>query len=318
MLSDHDLNRVSAVMVTYRSRPLITQIVKNLQGFSNFVLVDNSANESQSVVAELSKLFSKGVYPHNKINRGYGGGNNLALSYVTSEFALIINPDVELNISSINAMIATADLYPQAIIVGAQIFDSRQKTQDISYGWRYPDNPSHPYTEPDGDLSTMFLSGCCLLIRVKPFQELGGFDENFFMYYEELDVCQRVIAAGGDCVLSANTYVNHFSQSSSTPSWRVSYIKTLHYNRSKQIFLSKYGYEKKSKLGLLLRGLGHGMSGLIHLGLFNSTRGIKSFAKAHAHLCLIHKKQNQEHKSIRFRCSLATFYLLGTIVLEDI
>jgi GT2 family glycosyltransferase len=133
----------------------------------------------------------------------------------------------------------------------------------------------------------MFLSGCCLLIRVKPFKEMGGFDENFFMYYEELDICQRAIASGGDCVLSANAYVNHFSQSSSTPSWRVTYIKTLHYSKSKQIFLNKYGYEKKSTLGLIIRGLGHGLSGLIHFGLFNPTRGIKSFAKAHAHLGLI-------------------------------
>jgi GT2 family glycosyltransferase len=287
MLSEVAVNRVSGVVVTYRSRPLLTQIIKNLQHFSSFVVVDNSADSNQSVVAELSKIFPQGVYPESLKNRGYGGGNNLALSYVATEFALVINPDVDLNIASINSMIATADLYPNAIIIGAKIFDSRQKSQDISYGWRYPDNPKNPYIEPDGDLSSMFLAGCCLLIRVKPFKEIGGFDENFFMYYEELDICQRVIASGGDCVLSANSYVNHFSQSSSAPSWRVNYIKTLHYSRSKQIFLSKYGYEKKSKLGLLIRGLGHGLSSLIHFCLLNSTRGIKSFAKAHAHLCLI-------------------------------
>ena len=287
MLSEVAINRVSGVVVTYRSRPLLTQIIKNLKHFSTFVVVDNSANSRQSVVAELSKILPQGIYLENIKNRGYGGGNNLALSHVTSEFALIINPDVDLNTASINSMIATADLYPNAIIVGAKVFDSRQKSQDISYGWRYPDNPMNPYIEPDGDLSSMFLSGCCLFIRVKPFKEIGGFDENFFMYYEELDVCQRVIASGGDCVLSATSYVNHFSQSSSTPSWLVTYIKTLHYSRSKQVFLSKYGYEKKSKLGLLIRGLGHGLSGLIHLAVFNPTRGIKSFAKAHAHLCLI-------------------------------
>lgn len=283
----HVDHRVTAVVVAYQSRSLINQIVKNLQHFSSFVVVDNSTSPSQSVLAELSEIIPQGVYPKNNKNRGYGGGNNLALSYVTSEFALIINPDVDLNISSINSMIATADSYPNAIIIGAKIFDSRQKTQDVSYGWRYPDNPINPYIEPDGDLSSMFLAGCCLLIRVKPFKEMGGFDENFFMYYEELDICQRAIAAGGDCVLSANAYVNHFSQSSSTPSWRVTYIKTLHYSKSKQIFLNKYGYERKSTLGLLIRGFGHGLSGMIHFGLFNPTRGIKSFAKAHAHLGLI-------------------------------
>ena len=287
MLSDVVKNRVSAVVVTYRSKPLLAQITKNLKYFSTFVVVDNSTDPSKSVVAELSKTLPQGIYPENNKNRGYGGGNNFALSHVTSEFALIINPDVDLNTASIDSMIATADLFPNAMIVGAKVFDSRQKSQDISYGWRYPDNPKNPYIEPDGDLSSMFLSGCCLLIRVKPFKEIGGFDENFFMYYEELDVCQRVIASGGDCVLSANSYVNHHSQSSSTPSWGVTYLKTLHYSRSKQLFLSKYGYEKKSKLGLFIRGLGHGLIGCIHFSVLNTTRGVKSFAKAHAHLCLI-------------------------------
>lgn len=294
MLSEDSIARVSAVMVAYRSRHLLTQIIKNLQHFQSFVVVDNSTKTSQSLVAELSKIFPQGCFPINHKNRGYGGGNNLALLNVSTEFALIINPDVDVNIPSINSMIATADLYPNAIIIGAKIFDSRQKTQDVSYGWRYPDNSKNHYIEPDGDLSAMFLSGCCLLIRVKPFKEMGGFDENFFMYYEELDVCQRVIWLGGDCVLSANAYVNHFSQSSSTPSWSVNYIKTLHYSRSKQLFLCKYGYEKKSTLGLLIRGLGHGLSGFIHLGLLNPTRGIKSFAKAHAHLCLIFQESNNK------------------------
>lgn len=287
MLSEVAVNRVSGVVITYRSRLLLAQIIKNLKHFPSFVVVDNSTNTSQSIIAELSKILPQGIYPKNIKNRGYGGGNNFAISHVTTEFALVINPDVDLNIASINSMIATADLYPNAIIVGAKIFDSRQNTQDISYGWRYPDNPKNPYIEPDGDLSSMFLAGCCLLIRVKPFKEIGGFDENFFMYYEELDICQRVIASGGDCVLSSSAYVKHFSQSSSTPSWRVTYIKTLHYSKSKQIFLNKYGYESKSILGLMIRGLGHGLSGLIHFGLLNPTRGIKSFAKAHSHLCLI-------------------------------
>jgi GT2 family glycosyltransferase len=266
---------------------LINQIIKNLQHFSNLVVVDNSIDAHQSVVSDLSHCFPRGIYPANHKNRGYGGGNNLALSHVTSEFALIINPDVDLNIASIHSMIATADAYPQAIVIGANIFDSRQSTTDISYGWRYTDNPKNLYIKPDGDVSTMFLSGCCLLIRVEPFKQLGGFDEDFFMYYEELDVCQRVIASGGDCVLSASACVHHFSQSSSAPSWRVLYIKTMHYSRSKQIFLSKYRYVKKSPLGLLVRGLGHGLIGFIHFGLLNPTRGIKSLAKAHAHLDLV-------------------------------
>jgi DNA-directed RNA polymerase subunit F len=65
MLSEVSVKRVSGVVVTYRSRPLLTKIIKNLKHFSSFVVVDNSTDSSQSVVAELSKILPQGIYLEN-------------------------------------------------------------------------------------------------------------------------------------------------------------------------------------------------------------------------------------------------------------
>lgn len=278
--------RITAVIVAYRSLNQVSNIEKTLRLFESFIIVDNSPEPQYSVSREIKKIFPNGTFPNNNKNLGYGAGNNLALKHVDTEYALIINPDLEIDEDAIQSMLGTADAYPSAVIVGAVIFDSRLHKEQVSYGWSYPDSGGSDYVVPDGDTSTFWLSGCCLLIRVKPFLELGGFDEKFFMYYEEYDICQRVIQAGGDCILSAAAHVKHNSQSSSTPSLRVEYLKTLHWNKSKQIFLNKYGHKKKSTTQRTIRFIGYLLIGLLQLITLNFSRAVKSFAMAHSNIII--------------------------------
>jgi GT2 family glycosyltransferase len=279
------LARVTAVMVTYHSKKLLENIKKTLAVFNNIVVVDNSADVSKSVTRDLPRDFPLGIFINNKINSGFGGGNNVGISKVATEYALIINPDLNITSEAVAEMIKTADIYPNSVVVGARIYDSRVNSDhaSYSYGWRYPETGNHSGIIPIGDVSAFWLSGCCLLIRVKDFIEIGGFDKQFFMYYEEYDICQRVINAGKDCILSANALVVHESQSSSVPSMRVEYIKTLHWNKSKQTFHKKYGLKRKTALGCLLRVPLYVFAGIVHLITFNPMRATRAFAKAHAH-----------------------------------
>lgn len=273
-------------MVTYHSKKLLENIKKTLTIFNNIVVVDNSANVSKSVCSNLSREFSAGIFINNKNNCGFGGGNNMGISKVATEYALVINPDLDITPEAVAEMIKTADRYPNSVVVGARIYDSRVNSDhaSYSYGWRYPETGDRSSLIPIGDVSAFWLSGCCLLIRVKDFIEIGGFDEQFFMYYEEYDICQRVINAGKDCILSVNALVVHESQSSSVPSIRVEYIKTLHWNKSKQTFHKKYGLEKKSALACFVRVPLFAVAGVIYLLAFNPMRAARAFAKAHAHI----------------------------------
>lgn len=287
MTTDY-LNRTTAVMVTYHSKKLLASIENTLAIFKNIVVVDNSTNPEKSVCHHLSQQFPHGIFIENSKNFGFGGGNNIGISKVKTEYALILNPDLHINAEAIEEMIKTADRYPNSVIVGARIYDSRVNSDHAaySYGWRYPETGPRNNVEPSGDLSAFWLSGCCLLVRVRDFIEIGQFDERFFMYYEEYDICQRAINSGKDCVLSANAYVTHESQSSSTPSIRVEYIKTLHWNKSKQTFHKKYGLEHKSALGCISRAILYSLVGIIYLFTFNLLRATRAFAKAHAHINL--------------------------------
>lgn len=278
------LARVSPVVVTYRSAKLVKQISQTISLFNHFVIVDNSVDPNDTLLYQLEAKFPHGTYCRNTRNLGFGAGNNVGLKQVGTEFALIINPDVEIDAQAIQALIACADRYPNALFIGSQVFDTRAGTIFPSYGWGYPDQPNEGYLAADGDVSTLWLSGCCLLVRVKPFLELGGFDERFFMYYEEFDICQRAHLAGMECILASEAHIKHASSSSSQPSLRVSYIKDLHWSRSKRIFLNKYGFKKTTRVERLLKVISNTLMALIALLTLNPRRVVKFVARARSYI----------------------------------
>ncbi len=272
------------MIVTYRSARLVGQISKTIALFNQFFIVDNSVDPSDSLLSQLKTKFPNGTYIHNARNLGFGAGNNVGLRGVSTEFALIINPDVEIDQQAIQALIDCADRYPNALFVGSQVFDTREGSFFPSYGWGYPDQPNNGYMPPDGDVSTLWLSGCCLLVRVKPFLAMGGFDERFFMYYEEFDICQRAHLAGMECILASQAHVKHESSSSSLPSLRVSFIKDLHWSRSKRIFLDKYGIKKTTTIERALKLVSNSVMAFIALITLNPRRMVKFVARAYSYI----------------------------------
>ena len=234
-------NNITAVIVTYNSIHLLPKIISTLSLFAHVVVVDNSTNPSMRVTSQLEEIFPDGTFINSPKNLGYGAGNNLGLDHVKTEYALILNPDVTIDELNLSAMLKTIQSHPKAMVVGANIYDTRLNRFECSYDWTWKYTYG-PNIEPEGDLSAMWLFGCCLLIRKALFEEIGRFDERIFMYYEEFDICRRAVEKGYDVILSKNAVVFHERQSSSIESLRVYFIKTVHWSRSKRIFAVKHGY----------------------------------------------------------------------------
>ena len=235
-------NNITAVIVTYNSVHLLPKIRSTLSLFEHVVVVDNSTSPSMRVTAQLTKFFPEGTFINAPENLGYGAGNNLGLDHVETEYALILNPDLTIDEKNLSAMLKTIRTYPAAMVVGANIYDTRLEKFERSYDWTWKYTGTPNKIEPDGDVSAMWLFGCCLLIRKSLFENIGRFDERIFMYYEEFDICKRAVEKGYDVVLSKNAVAFHESQSSSIESLRVYFIKTVHWSRSKRIFAMKHGY----------------------------------------------------------------------------
>jgi N-acetylglucosaminyl-diphospho-decaprenol L-rhamnosyltransferase len=271
-------NNITAVIVTYNSIHLIPKIISTLSLFAHVVVVDNSTNPTMRVTSQLKEIFPDGTFINSPKNLGYGAGNNLGLDHVKTEYALILNPDLSIDDKNLSAMLNTIQTYPKAMVVGANIYDTRLGKFERSYDWTWKYTPG-PNIEPAGDLSAMWLFGCCLLIRKALFESIGRFDEQIFMYYEEFDICKRAVEKGYDVILSKNAVAFHESQSSSIESLKVYFIKTVHWSRSKRIFAMKHGY---GNFGCMKRAWFFSynllLSGLFTL-FFQPKRALKYFAQ---------------------------------------
>ncbi len=278
---------VTAVIVTYRSHALLEAMCTTLRCFDHAVVVDNASGDG--LLDELRDRFPKGASTDlqcvaSPANLGYGAGNNLGMRHVRTRYALILNPDARITEADIAALVAAAEQFPRSAIVGARI-ETDLGVAETSYDWTYkPDPPPRPYVEPQGVLSTRWLYGCCLLVRKEAFDALGGFDERFFMYYEEFDLCGRAVDAGFDVLLEPAARVVHRASSSSAPSLRTRFLKDLHWSRSKRRYMEKIGLVSRRPLRSLLRSLTLLAAGLLYFTLLQGRRGMKMLARAAAEI----------------------------------
>lgn len=274
----HSIDEITPVIVTFNSSALYKRLVSNLSNFKHFVIIDNSSDKTDDLIFKLKKVYPEQDYISSK-NIGYGPGNNLGISIVKTQFALVLNPDVKIEKDSVMALLKVAKKYPNALVIGAQVFDEKQNKKVVSYNWSWPAEPVD--INPDGDLSAKFLPGCCLLLRVPLFLKLGGFDKDLFMYYEEYDLCHRAIKAGYDCVLAHEAICSHFPHSSSKPSFQSEYLKSRHWYRSKRIFTDKNGFLKISYIDRLGMAITNFLLAILMLCLFQKRRIIKYLARCH-------------------------------------
>jgi N-acetylglucosaminyl-diphospho-decaprenol L-rhamnosyltransferase len=163
------------------------------------------------------------------LNVGYGAGITQAIQAAPKdlEFFVISNPDVIFAEGAIDELIAAARRNPRAGAVGPRIIDetgavypSARALPSLRTGighalfsrvW-----PSNPWTRryrnedaPDGERVAGWLSGACLLVRRTAFEEIHGFDEGYFMYFEDVDLGRRMGDAGWVNLYAPSATVTH-------------------------------------------------------------------------------------------------------------
>ena len=192
------VHEITLVIVSYNSENLIS---KNMEVIKNFptVIIDNS--KSKILPSIINKFDNIKLVVPNK-NLGYGKANNLGVSYCKTPYILILNPDVLIDNKSIEQLYNTfLDNIKTVGMIGPSLYDSKMKRRtngSISYIKKVQGKKilnSHNNI-PDGNMCCDFLVGCCLFMKRDFFTSLGGFDNKFFMYFEDNDLCDRIIKSG--------------------------------------------------------------------------------------------------------------------------
>lgn len=219
------------------------------------IVVDNaSADES---VAMLAQDFPWVQVIANRQNRGFTTANNQGLAVSRGRYVLFLNPDTELAPDALSLLLRFAEEHPQVGVVGPQLRygdgslqSSRRRfptlatfflESTIVQRW-WPRNQvlSRYYAlDLDNDATSQvdWLVGACMLLRRAVLEQIGGFDEGFFMYSEELDLCRRAVDAGWQVVYLPAAVVTHYEGKSSE---QVVAARHIRFHSSRVRYVRKY------------------------------------------------------------------------------
>lgn len=241
--------KLSVIVVKYHCNKYLDSCLKSIGSDkdSECIVIDNDVN-----------------------NVGYGAGCNIGAKKAKRKYLLFLNPDTVVLPRSLEKMVDYMEKNPDISVLGPKIYKNFQKEKQLSF-CRFPDpltaffvfsplqkvwqdNPffsRYVYEEDkkdNGALEVGAVAGAAILIRRDIFESVGGFDEKFFLYFEENDLCRRIKNYGGKIFYYPEAEIIHFGGKSTVDLGEAD----KYFRQSRSYFLRKsYGWI----VGLLVEGL---------------------------------------------------------------
>lgn len=235
----HPLRDVTVVVVTRDSAHCLENLHALLSQCEHVIVSDNASSDGTADQA-MARWPQARVLRH-RANLGFGAANNRALSQVRTTWALLLNPDCVMTTAALEALVKVSQDMPEAAIVAPQLTGPNGR-KEVNYRW--PQTEWHSRgPEAEGPVCVGFVCGAAMLFRLSAFTGVGFFDETFFLYYEDDDLCLRLFQQRRPLVVVPDVSATHFSRGSvrgGSP-WRSEYTRGYHHVQSKLIFLSKHG-----------------------------------------------------------------------------
>ncbi len=232
---------LSIVIVKYRSDDFLQQCIDSIKPDKQWEII---------------------VVDNDKENVGYGAGCNKGAKKAKGKYLFFLNPDTIVSDDDLETMIDYMEKNPQVAVLGPKIYKNVEKEKQLSF-CHFPDPitsffvfspiksfwPGNPFfsryvyhedKKDNGILNVGAVAGAAILVRKEVFKKIGGFDENFFLYFEENDLCQRIKKQCGKIVYFPEAEIIHFGGKS-----------TVDIEESSKIFKKSRFYFSKKHYGIL-------------------------------------------------------------------
>ena len=225
-----NIKDITVGIVTFRSEKVIFRCLKSLENIKKIIILDNS---NDLILKEKIKK----VYPHinfilSKKNNGYGSGNNKIFRLVKTSHVLVLNPDTILSKNCINELINQAKIIKGkfAIIAPSEKKIIEKKLIEVDH-----------------------VKGFSMLINLSKIKKVKMFDENFFLYLEEIDLCKRLKSASEKIYICCKARITHLGAKSSNIGFEFEKCRNWHWMWSKVYYNIKHrGYFYAFKKAFLI------------------------------------------------------------------
>lgn len=273
---------LSIIIVCYKSWDRLYKCLDALDSFTGekirteVIIVDNKSNDE--TVFEIEKRFSKFRLIYNTINGGFANGSNLGARSASGEFLLFLNPDTVAFESEVENLFKIAKQNNDFTIISCRQQNEKGR-ESVAYG-EFPSitnltglqraifkrhqsepsrkqvrrsqirNPNRAKGEFDEVKSEIifpdWISGSVMMIRNDTYRNLGGFDEDFWMYFEDVDICRRIGNTNGKVAFCNFITIEHNHGGSSRINIKTAALTKTEVHISRHVYISKNktGFEK--------------------------------------------------------------------------
>jgi hypothetical protein len=205
-------------VVSHRQNALLNQLLEDIARVcADRVVLVLTENVPDSVALSTQALSCPVERIANPAVKGFGANHNAAFARCTTPYFCVANPDIRLPEDPFPALLQSlAD--PRAAVAGplvrspaGQIEDSARRfpTPGVLLRKLFGARPGPDYPSDRGPVQADWVAGMFMLLRSLAFDSIGGFDEAYFLYYEDVDLCRRLAAAGGSAIYDPRTTVVH-------------------------------------------------------------------------------------------------------------
>lgn len=253
--------KLSIIIVNYNVKEFLQNLIHSIEKAASdisheIIIVDNASDDGSVDFIREKFPFTKLIV--NNKNLGFSKANNIGLSIAQGEYILLLNPDTLISEDTLTKMIDFFEDHPDAGLAGCKILNS-DGTLQLACRRSFP-GPWTSFCKVTG-LSTIFpksklfarynltyldenktyevdaVSGSFMMLKKDIYQKVGGFDEQFFMYGEDLDLCYRIQKAGYKVYYVHNSQIIHYKGESTR---RSSLDETKIFYNAMRLFVKKH------------------------------------------------------------------------------
>ena len=237
------INDLTVVIVTYKTNDqILDECIQSILGKAKILVIENSDNKDFKIKYEKK-------YPNLEVflsgsNLGYGAGNNKGINLVNTRYVLISNPDVIYESDFFSNLKTYIEKNMDFSIIGP-IYRSKDYASHGFFDDLKIKNSNNNTAINQNLIETHWIVGCTMFIDLNKFNNKNLFDENFFLFFEEFDLCRRVLNNGGKIFVSKNLFVKHLGHKGSV-AFDPKYEKESVFFRSWHWMWSSFYYYEKN------------------------------------------------------------------------
>ncbi len=230
------MTTLSIIIVTYKCRSDVLNCLESI-GFDSDIeifVVDNASGDG--VISQIENQYSDVKTIALEKNIGFSAANNLALAQVTGELVLFLNPDTIIPENALGKCVEFLKNQPESVgAMGCQVktFDgttqwecnrrlTTPKTECLRALWPFSVPEALPPSALEKTGPAECFLGAFMLFRKSVLDKIGGFDEQFFLMYEDIDLCKRTLEAGYSILYWPDVSITHLGGSS----WKQEKVET--------------------------------------------------------------------------------------------